>query len=1001
MSDSPGSVRFNLLGPVSVTVGDGEVVLPSGIPRTVLVMLLINANRVVPAEQLASAVWGEQRPAAAGPGLRNHVLRLRRMLGDDAGPRLRTIAPGYLIATNPGELDVEVFLDGCRLGAEQLRAGEVARARQTLSSALDLWRGDPFADLPPGVDGAARAHQLDETRMKAWQDRVDADLSLGRHRELVAELRGLTRAHPLREALHGQLMLALYGADRQAEALAVYQELRKRLVAELGVEPSAQVADLQLRILAADASLLESVERSESGESGSAASRTGPGSGASTTATAKTAAATARNAPARYTPRNSLPRDVADFTGRGQETDRLLAAAAAPATNAVVISAIDGMAGVGKTALAVHVAHTLADQYADGQVFIDLHGFTPGQTPLDPGTALARLLRAVGVSEDALPSDPEERAVLWRSEAAERRLLIVLDNAVDAAQVRPLVPGSPGSLVLVTSRRRMPALAGAGALSLDVLDQDAAVALFGQICGADRVVGEEEAVAEIVRLCGRLPLAIRITAARLAHRGTWTPSHLLARLRDRISLPTEFRTQDQSVAAAFAVSYDALTPDQQRLFRLAGLHPGDDFSAYALAALADLPLTETEDLLDELHDHHLLIEQSLGRYTFHDLLRHHAHGLARSEESDASRQAALERLFDYYNHTAAAAVDILYPHESHRRPHPPKPATPTDRLRTDEDARAWLDSELTNLITAGTHPVAAGTQHAGDLSSILARYLDHYGHYSKSLTLHAAAVESTTATGNRAGNATARTNLAGSYWLLGRYPEAIECFEAALLGFRNIEDQAGERRVLTNLGVTFAHLSRHQEAIEHLTRAMAAYGAAGDRAGQVIVLNNLGSVCEQLEDFEQAGQYHRQALALAREVGDHVTEGKALANLGMTLNRLGRPTEAADMLHQALAIATTAGDRTRELVALNGLGDVERATDPAQALTRHQQAREICAAIGDRFSLAGCHLRIGDDHQAMGNPGLAQEHWEQSAALYTELNATSQLETVRARLKGL
>ncbi|WP_327065505.1 AfsR/SARP family transcriptional regulator [Kitasatospora sp. NBC_01302] len=995
-SERPGPVRFNLLGPVHVTLPDGEVVLPSGGPRAVLVMLLVNANRVVSAEQLASAVWGEDRPSTAIASLRNHVLRLRRMLGDDTGLRLRTVAPGYLIRTDPGELDVEEFVEGCRLGAEQLRAGEASAARRTLSTALDLWRGEPFTDLPPCVDGAARAHQLDETRMNAWQDRVGADLRLGRHRELVAELRGLTRAHPLREALHGQLMLALYGADRQAEALAVYQDLRKRLVAELGVEPSAQVADLQLRILAADPSLLDPAEQSESG--GTAPGRTAgtgrrgsrPGAGAATTA----------NAPAGYAPRNSLPRDVADFTGRGPETDRLLAAAAAPATSAVVISAIDGMAGVGKTALAVHVAHALADRYADGQVFVDLHGFTPGQTPLEPGAALARLLRAVGVSEDALPADPEERALLWRSVAADRRLLIVLDNAVDAAQVRLLLPGSPGCLVLVTSRRRMPALAGAGALSLDVLEPGTAVALFGQICGPDRIVGQEDAVAEIVRLCGHLPLAIRITAARLAHRGTWTPSHLLARLRDRISLPTELRTQDQSVAAAFAVSYDALAPDQQRLFRLAGLHPGDDFSAYALAALADLPLTGTEDLVEELHDHHLLIERSPGRYTFHDLLRQHARGLARSEETDATGRAALERLFDYYGHTAAAAADVLYPHESHRRPHPPKPATPTDPLHGEESARNWLDTELTNLIAAGTHPVAAATQHSSDLSAILARYLDHYGHYGKSLTLHTAATESTTVTGDLAGHATAQTNLAGSYWLLGRYPEAIECFQAALLDFRNLADQAGERRVLTNLGATYAQLGRHEEAIDHFTWAMAAYGAAGDRAGQVIVLNNLGAVCERTENFEQAAQYHRQALELAREVGDHVTEGRALANLGMTLHHLGQPAEAARVLHQALAMATRAGDRTRQIFALNGLGDVERATDPAQALARHHQAREICAAIGDRFSLAACHLRIGDDHQAMGDPGLAREHWEQSAELYTELKATSQLETVRTRLGG-
>ncbi|GAA1934484.1 AfsR/SARP family transcriptional regulator [Kitasatospora viridis] len=981
MSERPDPVRFNLLGPVNVTLPDGKVVLPPDGPRAALVMLLVNANRVVSVEQLASAVWGATRPSTATASLRNHVLRLRRMLGDESGLRLRTVAPGYLLTTAPGELDTDEFVEGCRLGADQLRAGELATASRTLAGALELWRGEPFADLPPDADGAARVQELDETRMTAWQHRIEADLGLGRHGELVAELRGLTRAHPLREALHGQLMLALYGAGRQAEALAVHQDLRKRLVAELGVEPSAQVTELQLRILAADPTLLEPAKP--------AARRGTPAPAPAPTP-----------APPGYTPRNSLPRDVADFTGRVPETDRLLAAAAAPATSAVVISAIDGMAGVGKTTLAVHVAHTLADRYADGQVFIDLHGFTPGQTPLDPGTALARLLRAVGVAEEALPADAEERAALWRSTAAERRLLVVLDNAVDAAQVRPLIPGSPGSLVLVTSRRRMPALAGAGALSLDVLEPATAVALFGQICGPDRIAGQHEDVAEIVRLCGYLPLAIRIAAARLAHRSTWTPSHLLARLRDRISLPTELRSEDQSVAAAFAVSYDALTPDQQRLFRLAGLHPGDAFSAYALAALADLPLADAEDLVDELHDHHLVIERSPGRYTFHDLLRQHARGLADAAEPEADRQAALDRLLAYYAHTAAAAADILYPHEANRRPHPPKPGTPTDPLGGTESARDWLDTELTNLIAAGTHPVAAVTRHSSDLSGVLARYLDHYGHYSASLTLHTAAAAATTATGDLAGHATAQTNLAGSYWLLGRYPDAVDCFQAALLVFRDLGDQAGERRVLTNLGATYSQLSRHQEAIDHFTWAMAAYEAAGDRAGQVIVLNNLGSTCEQLKDFEQAAQYHRQALALAREVGDHITEGRALANIGMTLHQLGRPAEAAEMLHQALAMATDAGDRTRQQLALNGLGDVERATDPARALARHQQAREICAAIGDRFSLAGCHLRIGDDHRALGDPATAREHWEQSAALYTELNASSQLATVRGRLDG-
>jgi tetratricopeptide (TPR) repeat protein len=367
-----------------------------------------------------------------------------------------------------------------------------------------------------------------------------------------------------------------------------------------------------------------------------------------------------------------LPYAVPDFTGRRGEVDRLLALALGPGgarARPLVISAIDGMAGVGKTALALHVGHALAGRFPDGQLFVDLRGFTPGQQPLDPGAALAGLLRAVGVSETALPSRTEERAQLWRSRAAGKRYLMVLDNAVDAEQVRPLIPGGPRSLVLVTSRRRMPALDGAVGLPLDVLGHDEAVELFTRIAGPDRVAGHATTVDEIVALCGRLPLALRIAAARLAHHPAWTPVELLQRLRRPRKLSTELSNHEQSVAAAFAESHHALTPAQRRAFRLAALHPGEDVTPHALAALVDSPPDETEDLLESLHDHHLLIEHTAFRYTFHDLLRTFAG--ERLEEALEHHREALEHQRHSGNRLGQAiALNQFGEHQQKLRRHP-------------------------------------------------------------------------------------------------------------------------------------------------------------------------------------------------------------------------------------------------------------------------------------------------------------------------------------------
>jgi len=456
-------MRFGLLGPVIVERDGAPVQINSVMSRTVLAALLMNAGTAVSVDQLAEALWSDVRPASAMASLHNHVMRLRRLLGDEGGGRIRAAAPGYLIHVEPGELDLDVFDGLCASGAVALRDRQWARAAQDLTGALVLWRGEPVSDVP-GLSGYPGVQRLREARLQALEGRVEADLELGRHREMVDELLDLAARYPVREAFHGQLMLALYRAGRSAEALEAFQGLRRTLVDDLGVEPSAAIQLLHRRILSADPELAGM--GGDWVQAGASVSGDMP--------------------PVQFdSPRQGrggirfqLPADTRVFTGRERELDQLvgLAAEAPLGSDAgmVVISAIDGMAGVGKTALAVHAAHRLRELFPDGQLLLDLHGYTPGLEPMTAGDALDWFLRSFGVPPQLIPQDLGERAVFYRDRLDGTRTLIILDNAASAAQVRPLLPGSPGCLVLVTSRKRLTGLDDALFLALDTLpDADA------------------------------------------------------------------------------------------------------------------------------------------------------------------------------------------------------------------------------------------------------------------------------------------------------------------------------------------------------------------------------------------------------------------------------------------------------------------------------------------------------------------------------------------------
>jgi DNA-binding SARP family transcriptional activator/tetratricopeptide (TPR) repeat protein len=611
-------VEFRLFGGVEARVDGEPVDLGHARQRCVLAALLVEANQVVSVEQLTERVWAEHPPSSARNALHGYLGRLRTALGAAPGAEIGRHSGGYLLAVDRQAVDLHRF----RGLLDKARAADDRRALECYRRAFQLWRGDLFAGLDTAWLDTVRA-EVDEERLAAELDYTDVRLRCGQHAELLPALTGQAQTRPLDERLSAQLMLALYRSGRQAEALAHYEAARLRLADELGADPNPQLRELHQRILRGDPTL----------------------------------------ALADAVPRNDLPGDVADFTGRAEEVRQLLDAApeSAGAGMTVVISAIDGMAGIGKTTLALRAAHQLASRYPDGQLFVDLHGHTEGRRPVEPAGALASLLTAVGVPIEQIPDSVEDRASRWRAELARRNVLVVLDNAATPTQVRPLLPGTAGSLTLITSRRRLAELDVSCSVSLDLLPAADAITLFTRIVGQQRVGAEPDAVAEVARLCGYLPLALRIAAARLRARPAWSVGHLLDRLGAEQRRLAELATGDRSVAAAFALSYHQLTPELQRLFRLLGLVPGPHWDAHLAAALTDTTVADAEEGLEQLLDVHLLTQPAPGRYQLHDLLREHANTIAVREESPERRDAAMDRMLGYYRAAGAAAVRTGFP----------------------------------------------------------------------------------------------------------------------------------------------------------------------------------------------------------------------------------------------------------------------------------------------------------------------------------------------------
>ncbi|EXG79797.1 AfsR/SARP family transcriptional regulator [Cryptosporangium arvum] len=954
--------QFRLLGPLEMTVGDRVVNLGPVKRRTVLAALLVDVGRPVRVETLVDRVWDDEPPAKARDVLYAHIARIRSALvGSNVVVERRS--GGYALHVDPDQVDAHLFR---RLVAEA-RAEDCPDERRAtlLRAALDLWQAAPLADVP-GSWAAGVRENLEQQRRSAVALWARTLSDLGRPAAVVDTLRELVTAEPLAEPLLVELVRALHRAGRAAEALDTYARARARIVDALGVEPGPELRAMYEAALHAD-------ERTEQPAS-----------------TPTVTAGESGPVPAQ------LPADVPAFTGREPALTELTERLTGPRpAGAVVVSAVDGTAGVGKTALAVRWSHQVRDRFPDGQLYVDLRGYGT-EPPVPPAAALAGFLTALGVAARDVPLDIDERAARYRTELSGRRLLLVLDNASSVEQVRPLLPGSPTCATLVTSRDVLSGLVavdGAHRMFLDLLEPAEAIALLRSLVGR-RVDDDPDAAGELGEQCGRLPLALRI-AAELANARPQSPlADLVTELADhraRLELLDVGGDPRADVRAVFSWSYRRLPDRVARMFRLLGAHPGAEFDAYAAAALADVDVSDAVGALDALARAHLVRPVAAGAYDLHDLLR----AYARSESDPGDDTEAGTRLFDYYLAASAAAMDVLYPAERHRRPVPPAIRTPLPVLPSAEDARVWLDRHRAVLIEVAQHTAAHGRSDVtGALASTLYVYLDNGGYSADALTVHSCALDAASRAGDRAGVAAALSHLGVVYWQMGRYPDGTDHLERALVVFRELGDAVGEARTVGNLGVICQQTSRYVEAEEHHTAALALFRKIGDRVGQANTETNLGDILMRFGRNEEAIDLLADALEQFRGLGHDGGEATALTNLGEVHLSLGRPEEAAGYLRQAVRLFASIGERYGETCALNGLAEAELGRGSASAADRFAEALALATTIGERAEQARAHLGLA---QATDR---AREHLEQALALYTDLGSPA-ADDVRKRLENL
>jgi DNA-binding SARP family transcriptional activator/tetratricopeptide (TPR) repeat protein len=947
-------VGFRILGPLEVRVSGKQMRIRGVRQQKLLALLLLNANRVVTVERLVDEIW-ETPPRSVRQQVHNAIGGLRGKLPahlEDVG--ITTTDAGYRLDVPDDAVDAAMFRRLVAEAEHHEADDRNADALRSLRTALALWRGEALV----GLDGKMilnSATDLNEQRVAALERLMSLRLAEGESDSLVGELRTLVADHPMRETLRGHLMVALHQSGRQAEALAVYDQGRRLLAGELGIDPGPKLRRLHSAIL-----------RQEDVD---------PMRRAMAVAPTNRPPLPVAHAPAR----SYLPHDIGDFSGRTAEVERLLSTAREARPAALVITAIDGMGGVGKTTLAVHLGHQVVRDYPDGQFFIDLHGFSPGVSPVPPEQALDALLRDSGVQPELVPYGIEGRSALWRSGMAGKRALLILDNAVDAAHVRPLLPGTAGVLVVVTSRRKLSALDGAVPLSLDVLPPEEAVEMFTRVVGEERVRGQEHAVAAVVERCGRLPLAIRIAAARLRDRSSWAVDDLLTRLADQSRRLRFLQAGDLSVDTAIKVSYRYLPPVRQRLFRLLSLYPGTDFDAHLAAALADLPVDETEQHLEALFDDNLLKQNVAGRFHLHDLVRDCAGQLLAEVADEDGRRAAVRRVLDYCIQAA-----YTWSRDLDNRIHNQQPRTagPPARVRPAETARqgiALLDAEHHNFIDVVRYAAEHGwDDHAWQLACYLQPSLRDRGYGGCSREVFDLGLAASRRSGDTRGESACLQGLAAVCREAGSFDDGRAHLEQAL-ALQDEHDPESRAALLIEVGNLYLAEERLEEAERAFRTAKGLVAHAPDNMLSAVINNNLGVI------YRDLGHSAKALVHLERTLSAKSSERFPQANL-FTLWSIGAVHHMAGDQYRASSVFRQVLDRSRDLrfdhgeaVALLGLSTVSRVSgDFERAVALGRQALALARRLG--LPLLECEVlnAIGEAVTSSGDTDQAEKVGEQA-----------------------
>jgi tetratricopeptide (TPR) repeat protein/DNA-binding SARP family transcriptional activator len=983
-------MEFRTLGPIELWSAGRREDLGPARAQCILAILLLTPRTIVPVESLIDRLWDTQPPPKARESLSVYIARLRASLRQAVGDRVQLVsrARGYALEVDPEAIDVHQFRRLRRQADALAASGDHDHAATLLREADGLWRGQALAGITG--DWVARIREgLEEERRAAILERVGCELELGRHADLVGELRHLLAQYPLDETLVAHQMTALYGSGRPADALSLYRETRSRLVAEQGAEPGPMLSELHQRILGGDPEL---TVRS-SGQH-----------------------------PSRAAPPDSLPPETAHFVGRREE----LALLTEEHGSTRGIAIIEGMPGVGKTALAVHAARLVSGQYPDGTLYLHLHSHDPGSPALGPAEALQRLLQMLSVPAAQIPDTIGERSALWRAQLSRRRAVVILDDAAGHDQIRPLLPVAGRCLVLITTRRRLPDYPGSRTLTLDVLPVDEAATLFRQIAGGGRT-GDAGQVAAAVGQCGRLPLAIQLTAGRIAQDGSLSLDGLIEELSQFSARLGGTGAVSPGVMAAFDLSYGALEPDHQRFFRRLGVSPCAYLSLPAAAALDGCSLAEAEKALATLLECHLLARAPGGQFRFHDLIRDYAAVRAARDDPEAEQRQALGRLLDYYLHTADRADRVLHPLRRRTPAQVTRVPAASPALGTQEDAADWLESEWHNILQAAR---CAATrewkQKCADLIHVLAEFVERTACWDEAIAAHTLALQAArdladrvriaqaslalsavlqqtgrheTALpraeeaaaiyrqlGDRGGEADALDQIGLAHQRTARSREALAYFREAWILYRAIEDPRGVAASLSHSGIACWHLGRYSEAHAHMREALSLYRGISDRRGEAAALNNLGRIQLSNGHHRDALDAYQKALRIFREIGGAQNQAIVYHNIGNVHHYKGSYEEALAAFRHALAIYRDIGDLPDEADVLNDIGAIyQSAACYDEALIHHQNARLIAQKIGNLSQQLIALRRIADIHRGSNRYGDALDHYHTALRLAREI----------------